>query len=186
MRLFVIGATGSVGGAVARHLGASGHTVSGPARSQDAAARLRGQGITAVRADLDTGRPAVLAAARAADAVLYAAQTTPEQETSTVRELTRALAGTGKTLSSCPAAGSCYSAPRAPGAPTSSPRPPADGQSSSRYTASHRSTAGRRRRRPGGWPRARGPPWRCAPLPRRQGPYRFLGITGSLWPPGSR
>ncbi|MGW1205717.1 NAD-dependent epimerase/dehydratase family protein [Streptomyces cyaneofuscatus] len=98
MDIFVIGATGFVGGHLARRLTAEGHTVTGLARTGSAAAALRAQGITPVAADLDARRPATVAAALRADAVIYAAQAAPDQESATVRDLTRALAGTGKTL----------------------------------------------------------------------------------------
>ncbi|MFJ8142924.1 NAD-dependent epimerase/dehydratase family protein [Streptomyces sp. NPDC096013] len=98
MNIFVIGATGFVGGALARHLTTHGHTVTGLARTEEAAGTLQAQGIIPLAGDLDTRRQAVIQAARAADATIYAAQTGAEQETTTVRELMGALAGTGKTL----------------------------------------------------------------------------------------
>lgn len=98
MDIFVIGATGFVGGHLARHLAAEGHTVTGLARTGAAAAALRAQGITPVAADLDARRPAAVAAALRAHAVVYAAQAAPEQESATVQDLVRALAGTGRTL----------------------------------------------------------------------------------------
>ncbi|MFE7075169.1 NAD-dependent epimerase/dehydratase family protein [Streptomyces sp. NPDC057620] len=98
MDIFIIGATGFVGGALARHLSAEGHSVTGLARTGSAAATLDSQGITPVTGDLDEHRDAVMTAARAADAVVYAAQAGPEQETATVQDLVRALTGTRKTL----------------------------------------------------------------------------------------
>lgn len=98
MNVFVIGATGFVGGRLARHLAAEGRTVTGLARTPASAATLRAQGITPVDADLDARRPEAIEAARSADAVVYAAQAGPEQETAAVQDLTRSLAGTGKTL----------------------------------------------------------------------------------------
>lgn len=98
MHIFVIGATGFVGGALARHLAANGHTVTGLARSAQAAATLRGRNITPVPGDLAARRDRVLAAARCAEAVVYAAQAEPERETATVAELIAASAGTGKTV----------------------------------------------------------------------------------------
>ncbi|MEW2162595.1 NAD-dependent epimerase/dehydratase family protein [Streptomyces sp. NPDC007084] len=95
---FVIGATGFVGGAIARHLAAGGRTVAGLARTEQAAATLRSQGVTPVAGDLDARRSAVIEAASAADEVVYAAQAGPDRETATVAELTNALAGTGRTL----------------------------------------------------------------------------------------
>ncbi|CAM5265438.1 SDR family oxidoreductase OS=Streptomyces tendae OX=1932 GN=GUR47_28400 PE=4 SV=1 [Streptomyces tendae] len=98
MNIFIIGATGFVGGAVARHLLAERHTVTGLARTTSAATTLASQSITAVAGDLDEHRSAVIDAAQAADAVIYAAQAGPEQGTATVRDLTQALTGTDKTL----------------------------------------------------------------------------------------
>jgi nucleoside-diphosphate-sugar epimerase len=98
MNVFVIGATGFVGGSLGRHLAKNGHTVTGLARTGNAAATLDAQGITPVTGDLDARRPGVVEAALRADAVIYAAQAGPEQETSTVQNLTRALAGRGRTL----------------------------------------------------------------------------------------
>ncbi|MFJ6841773.1 NAD-dependent epimerase/dehydratase family protein [Streptomyces griseoluteus] len=98
MKVCVIGATGFVGGALARHLSAEGHTVTGLARTEGAAATLASQGITPVAGDLAERRPTVIEAARAADTVVYAAQAGPEQETATVQELIRALTGTDQTL----------------------------------------------------------------------------------------
>jgi nucleoside-diphosphate-sugar epimerase len=98
MNVFIIGATGFVGDALARHLSAEGHTVTGLARTKNAAATLGSQGITPVAGDLDEHRPAVIDAAQAADAVIYAAQAGPEQETATVQDLTRTLTSTDKAL----------------------------------------------------------------------------------------
>ncbi|MFE1795962.1 NAD-dependent epimerase/dehydratase family protein [Streptomyces sp. NPDC059517] len=98
MNLFIIGATGFVGGALARHLSAEGHAVSGLARTRSAAVTLGSQGITPVAGDLNERRGAVLKAAQTADAVIYAAQAGSEQETATVQDLVRALSGTRKTF----------------------------------------------------------------------------------------
>ncbi|MER6210942.1 NAD-dependent epimerase/dehydratase family protein [Streptomyces sp. NPDC001642] len=98
MDIFVIGATGFVGGALARHLTAEGHTVTGLARTEAASVVLRTQGITPFAGDLEERRPAVVEAALQADVVVYAAQAGPEQETATVQDLTRAPAGTRRTL----------------------------------------------------------------------------------------
>ncbi|MEV8047150.1 NAD-dependent epimerase/dehydratase family protein [Streptomyces griseoluteus] len=98
MKIFIIGATGFVGGDLARHLSAQGNKVTGLARTQSAAATLASQGITSVAGDLDEHRPTVIEAAKDADTVVYAAHAGPEQETATVQDLVRALTGTDKTL----------------------------------------------------------------------------------------
>ncbi|MFD9701571.1 NAD-dependent epimerase/dehydratase family protein [Lentzea sp. NPDC059081] len=96
MRVLVIGATGFVGGAIARHLRGAGHDLVGLARSEDAAARLEAQHVSPLRADLDSGLAKVLATAASADAVVVAAQLPPATETSVVSALLDALSGTGK------------------------------------------------------------------------------------------
>ncbi|MGC5562049.1 NAD-dependent epimerase/dehydratase family protein [Streptomyces sp. FR-108] len=83
---------------MARHLSAEGHAVTGLARTRSAAATLDSQGISSVAGDLDEHRDTVMEAARTADAVIYAAQAGPEQETATVRDLIHTLTGTPKTL----------------------------------------------------------------------------------------
>ncbi|GAA2513648.1 NAD-dependent epimerase/dehydratase family protein [Winogradskya humida] len=98
MNVFVIGATGFVGGALARHFADGGHRVTGLARTEPAAATLAAQGIHPVSGDLGIRRSATVRAALRSDVVIYAAQADPAQETATVGELTRAMAGTGKTL----------------------------------------------------------------------------------------
>ncbi|AEM84475.1 NAD-dependent epimerase/dehydratase family protein [Streptomyces violaceusniger] len=98
MEIFVIGATGFVGGAVTRHLAGAGHHVTGLARTEAAAVALKAQGITPVAGDLETRRPETISAARLADTVIYAAQADPAQETATLDELIQTLAGSGRTL----------------------------------------------------------------------------------------
>lgn len=96
--IFVIGATGYVGGGLARHFVAQGHTVHGLARSDAAAARLQAAAVQPVRGDLDTGMAPVLAAAHLADVTIYAAQVAFEREPAVLDALCSALAGSGKTL----------------------------------------------------------------------------------------
>jgi nucleoside-diphosphate-sugar epimerase len=96
--VLVLGATGFVGGAIARHLVESGHRVSGLARSDVKAAQLTDAGIAPVRGDLEADLPSILAEARAADAVIYAAQLAPPAEQQAVAGLLETLADSGKTF----------------------------------------------------------------------------------------
>jgi nucleoside-diphosphate-sugar epimerase len=74
MHVFLTGATGYIGSAVAQRLKAAGHEISGLARSEAAAAKLKAAGIRPVRGDFaDPG--AVGAGARAADGVISTATT---------------------------------------------------------------------------------------------------------------
>jgi nucleoside-diphosphate-sugar epimerase len=99
MHVFITGATGYVGGAVADRLVAAGHAVHGLARSDAAAAALAARGIAPVRGELRDA-PALAAAARAADAVIHAATTNgpdnPAADEAARRAVLGALAGTGR------------------------------------------------------------------------------------------
>lgn len=97
-QILIIGATGFVGGSLARHLAADGHRISGLARSAEAAARLQAEDVHAVAGDLDGDLDVVVKAAWDADAVIYAAQVAFEREPAVLGHLCRALAGSGKTL----------------------------------------------------------------------------------------
>lgn len=74
MKIFLSGATGYIGGAVAERLRAAGHTVVGLARSEQAAATLEARGIIPHRGDL-TDPDSLYAAAREADGVIQLART---------------------------------------------------------------------------------------------------------------
>lgn len=74
MKVFLTGATGYIGSAVADRLRAAGHEVLGLARSDAAATRLETAGISAVRGDFSDPR-SVGSAARSADAVISTATT---------------------------------------------------------------------------------------------------------------
>lgn len=74
MKIFVTGATGYVGAAVAQALLAVGSRVSGLARSDEAARKLEEAGVEAVRGSLADAN-AIIGAARSAGAVVHAAST---------------------------------------------------------------------------------------------------------------
>jgi nucleoside-diphosphate-sugar epimerase len=94
MDVFITGATGYIGGAVAVRLLDAGHKVCGLARSPDKAAELARFGMTPIRGSLEDA--ALLAReARRADAVINAADS---DHRGAVEVLIEALAGSGKTL----------------------------------------------------------------------------------------
>ncbi|WP_028222788.1 NAD-dependent epimerase/dehydratase family protein [Paraburkholderia oxyphila] len=99
MRVLVTGATGLIGGAVARRLMAGGHEVVGLARSETSASRLTGEGFAVMHGDL-ADSASVASAARAVDAVIHAAspgdQNTATYDIAATRSIIEALRGTGK------------------------------------------------------------------------------------------
>ena len=96
--ILVLGATGYVGGVLARHFLAQGHNVSGLARTPAAGQSLAKLGITTIHGDLELNMAPILAAAMLVDTVVYAAQVSFAAEPAVLRQLTDALAGSGKTL----------------------------------------------------------------------------------------
>lgn len=104
MRVFVTGATGFIGSAVARSLLAAGHQVTGLARSQVSADRCKEAGIAVLPGDL--ANMGLLASAAADhDAIIHAAFSHDDwnamdaafaQDEAAVRTMLDALAGTGK------------------------------------------------------------------------------------------
>ncbi|MEK6353927.1 MAG: NAD-dependent epimerase/dehydratase family protein [Burkholderia cenocepacia] len=96
--VFIVGASGFVGSALVRRFLAEGRSVFGLARSDRTEAALTAAGVHPVRGDLDTDIASVLAAARSADATVYAARIAVEREPAVVRALRGCLAHSGKTL----------------------------------------------------------------------------------------
>ncbi len=72
MRVFVTGATGFIGSAVAEELMAAGHTVTALARTEEAAKKLSAKGIQPILGGLDN-MESLLNAAAAADGVIHLA-----------------------------------------------------------------------------------------------------------------
>jgi nucleoside-diphosphate-sugar epimerase len=103
MHVFVTGGSGLTGPAIVAELTAAGHTVTGLARSDDAAGRLQGLGAQALRGSLeDPG--SLREGARAADGVIHMAFSgsfgDPEdlvrRDVAAIETLGQALAGSGK------------------------------------------------------------------------------------------
>jgi nucleoside-diphosphate-sugar epimerase len=97
MDVFLVGATGVVGSAVAHQLADRGHLVSGFARDQRGADVISAAGATPVRGDLWDRRWLRERLLRA-DAVIYAAQLLLGPERQLVRRMLDMLNGTGKTF----------------------------------------------------------------------------------------
>jgi nucleoside-diphosphate-sugar epimerase len=99
MKIFITGATGYIGGAVAEALAAAGNEVLALAHRPGAADELRGRGWTPVEGDLR--KPETLAAAvAAADGAIHTANTNEEDageaDRAAVAAMLGALAGSGK------------------------------------------------------------------------------------------
>ena len=96
MKLFLTGATGYIGGAVAEALVKAGHAVAGLARSEEADHELRRTGITPYRGDLKI--PGSLAGGvRASDGVIHTGTTNDGRlDSDAVRAMLESLRGTNK------------------------------------------------------------------------------------------
>jgi nucleoside-diphosphate-sugar epimerase len=92
MKIFMTGASGYIGGTVAESLIKAGHAVTGLARAENSAAKLRAHGIKAVRGEL-SAHSVVRNAARAADAVINCADAA---DPFVVAAIVEGLAGSGK------------------------------------------------------------------------------------------
>jgi nucleoside-diphosphate-sugar epimerase len=101
MQVLVIGASGYVGSAIAKVLRSHGHDVAGTARNEDTARKLRAAGVEPSSGDI-AQPPSLAAAARQADAVVYAVQYNGDDpariEGEALRGLVDALAGSNKPL----------------------------------------------------------------------------------------
>jgi nucleoside-diphosphate-sugar epimerase len=92
MKIFMTGASGYIGGTVAESLIKAGHAVTGLARAENSAAKLRAHGIEPVRGEL-SAHSTVRNAARAADAVINCADAA---DPFVVAAIVEGLAGSGK------------------------------------------------------------------------------------------
>lgn len=92
MKIFMTGASGYIGGTVADSLLKAGHSVTGLARSEGGAAKLRAQGIEPVRGELSS-HSTVRNAVRTADAVINCADAS---DPFVVAAIVEGLAGSGK------------------------------------------------------------------------------------------
>ncbi len=101
MQIFIVGATGYIGSAIASALLAHGHRARGSARSEEAARKLRGAGVDPVKSDV-TQPETLTAAAAGADGVVYAVQYQGNDgarvESAALRALAGALEGSNKPL----------------------------------------------------------------------------------------
>src|ERR1700688_2149492 len=99
MEVFLTGATGYIGSAIAEALQKGGHKVTGLARTEEKAKQLESRGVRACLGDLL--KPETVAApARAADGVIHTANTNDANSAKTdaavVGAILKALEGTGK------------------------------------------------------------------------------------------
>jgi nucleoside-diphosphate-sugar epimerase len=99
MRVLVTGATGLIGGAVARRFAAAGHDVVGLARSDASAVKLTDMGYQTIHGDLEDAA-SIANAVRAVDAVVHAAspndQNSAAYDEAATRAIIAALRGTSK------------------------------------------------------------------------------------------
>lgn len=98
MKIFLTGATGYIGGAVAEALQAAGHTVAGLARSVEAEQTLKNRGLTPVRADLKSPQ-SMADGIGSSDGIIHAGTTNDGRaDQDAIRAMIEALKGTNKPL----------------------------------------------------------------------------------------
>jgi nucleoside-diphosphate-sugar epimerase len=97
MKAFVIGATGYLGSRVARRLLEAGYAVSGLSRTERGDEALIKLGVAPIRGDAEA-EDLISAAARDADATVFAPQLLLEPEQKAVLQILAALEGSGKTF----------------------------------------------------------------------------------------
>jgi nucleoside-diphosphate-sugar epimerase len=99
MKIYLTGATGYIGSAVAEALQRAGHSVTGLARTPEKAKQLEARGIHAVLGNL-METDSVAAPARAADGVIHTANTNdanaPKADAAAVRAILQIFEGTNK------------------------------------------------------------------------------------------
>ena len=96
MNIFLTGATGYIGSAVADALKKAGHSVTGLARSDEAAGKLHLKGVASHRGDL-TSPASLAAAASALDGVIHTGTTNDGHvDQAAIRVMLDALNGSGK------------------------------------------------------------------------------------------
>src|SRR3954470_13334071 len=96
MRIFLTGATGYIGSAVAERLRAAGHQLTGLARSDAAAAKLQGVGVQPIRGDFSDPKSVAAAAGQADGAISMATTYDPSIDGPAVDAMLDALAGSNK------------------------------------------------------------------------------------------
>jgi nucleoside-diphosphate-sugar epimerase len=94
MKIFIVGATGYIGGSLADYLSKNGHQISGLARSDEKAAYLREMGVMPVMGGFED-RDVLQLAASLADATINVSDS---DNLSVVETLIDSMAGSGKTL----------------------------------------------------------------------------------------
>src|ERR1700688_4597654 len=99
MEVFLTGATGYIGSAIAEALQKGGHKVTGLARTEEKAKQLESRGVRACLGDL-LKPETLIAPARAAEGVIHTASTNDanaaQADAAVVRAILKTLEGTGK------------------------------------------------------------------------------------------